>query len=324
VKLPARNVVLLSSEERMWQTLTGHNVDHKLVGPMHFTLLSLISTAGEQGIPQPALVKQSGQDKRSVPQRTDLLAQKGYIEKRPFKMKGMNTSLCTLRRFVKEQDIVAPKVLDIKTATPKQLFKHIFPPSHPPKIDHLLDVLLELLKDTPEMKVVDLRNSLVCETRLVADNTMLTPFQGTYAHRQETRTTYVTFYRLELLGIMQRIGVTSKSGHSTTLNAVRLLKNPDRVTRERLLNWTVADEDDLLKHGDAFRERTTEMSDPEAEEGEIGAEETAIDQDRDILRPITHWTPEKPLVNVVFDLVQAAGIRGMNTMVGLSNHTAYT
>jgi hypothetical protein len=122
---------------------------------------------------------------------------------------------------------------------------------------------------------------------------------------------------------MQRIGVTSATGLSTTLNAVKLLKIPDRVIRERFLNWTVADEDELLKNGDEFRQRDTDMSDPEPEEGENAMEETGMGAN-DELRAMTHWTPEKPLVNLVYDLVHAAGIRGMNTMVGLFRYRDFT
>lgn len=106
---PARNEldnfwhgsVIRVTEDRMWRALAGHGVDLKRVRESEFTLLSLIGAAGPNGIRQPDLTALSGQDKRSLPHRTDELHRKGYIEKKSLKLKGHPTSLCTLRRWVK-------------------------------------------------------------------------------------------------------------------------------------------------------------------------------------------------------------------------------
>lgn len=93
--------VIRTTEDRMWRALAGHGVDLKRVRESEFTLLSLIGAAGPRGIRQPDLTALSGQDKRSLPHRTDELHRKGYIEKKSLKLKGHPTSLCTLRRWVK-------------------------------------------------------------------------------------------------------------------------------------------------------------------------------------------------------------------------------
>lgn len=74
---------LFASQNRIWQALTGHGMDFKKVPVMEFALLSIIAANGENGITQPDLAHFSGQDKRSVPHRTDELARKGYIVKNP-------------------------------------------------------------------------------------------------------------------------------------------------------------------------------------------------------------------------------------------------
>lgn len=89
---------LFVTEERMWQSVAGHAKDHKLVPPFHFTLMCIIAAAGSSGLSQPALIAKSGQDKRSVPKRTDYLAEKGYIEKRPIYIKGAKSSLLTHKK----------------------------------------------------------------------------------------------------------------------------------------------------------------------------------------------------------------------------------
>lgn len=76
-------------------------MDLKKVSSMQFMLLTIIAAHGSQGILQPDLVKLSGQDKRSVPHRTDELAKAGYIEKKPVSTVKMRTSLIIHKKFVK-------------------------------------------------------------------------------------------------------------------------------------------------------------------------------------------------------------------------------
>ncbi|PWY90277.1 hypothetical protein BO94DRAFT_514039 [Aspergillus sclerotioniger CBS 115572] len=93
------------SEERTWLAVTGHGPDETKVFPTEFALLSIIASRKHKGIAQTELVKVSGQDKRSVPKRTDLLQKKGYIEKRAIQVKSTRTSLCTLRKFLSPEHL---------------------------------------------------------------------------------------------------------------------------------------------------------------------------------------------------------------------------
>jgi hypothetical protein len=67
-------------------------------------LLSQIAAAGKDGIFQGELVRVTGQDKRSVPKRTDGLRDKGYIIKEIVYRKGMKTSRLTLRKRVADEE----------------------------------------------------------------------------------------------------------------------------------------------------------------------------------------------------------------------------
>jgi len=155
------DAILLASEDRQWQALAGHGVDYSLIRPLEFSLLSIISAAGSQGISQPELVKQSGQDKRSLPHRTDILANRGYIEKKSYKMKGANTSLCTLKKFVRPAEQKPFNVKDVMTAVPEDLFNYVFPPSAAPVPERMFDVLVQLLKFPAPRKLTWLRERLV-------------------------------------------------------------------------------------------------------------------------------------------------------------------
>ena len=105
---PKPSFRIFTSQERMWQAVTGHGVDPKRVPAMEFQVLSTIAAAGPPGITQPDIVKNVGQDKRSVPKRTDKLAENGYIIKKVVYLKGQKTSLCTHIRFVRSKERTTP------------------------------------------------------------------------------------------------------------------------------------------------------------------------------------------------------------------------
>lgn len=98
-KLPPIRPRLFVTEVTVWKTLTGHGIDFKRVPLMEWRLVVHIGSMKEEGIVQPDLVKATGQDKRSVPRRTDFLNNKGYIVKRTHMIRGMKTSKLWLTRF---------------------------------------------------------------------------------------------------------------------------------------------------------------------------------------------------------------------------------
>lgn len=87
------------NEERIYRAICGHPPDPRKVVPLEFDLLSHIAAARSQGILQGELVRATGQDKRSVPKRTDVLHKKGYIVKETVYRKGTRTSRLTLKKF---------------------------------------------------------------------------------------------------------------------------------------------------------------------------------------------------------------------------------
>ena len=87
------------SEELIYRSICGHAPDRSKVFQSEYALLSRIAAARGDGILQGDLGRLTGQDKRSVPKRTDALQAKGYIVKQPIHVKGVNTSLLILRRY---------------------------------------------------------------------------------------------------------------------------------------------------------------------------------------------------------------------------------
>jgi hypothetical protein len=112
---PSANITaprLYASQSRVWQALTGHGIDLKKVPSMEFVLLSLIAARGSAGITQPELINISGQDKRSVPHRTDELARKNYISKISVQSNKMRTSLCIHTKFVSQNTFIESSAVE--------------------------------------------------------------------------------------------------------------------------------------------------------------------------------------------------------------------
>ncbi|KAG5955633.1 hypothetical protein E4U58_006985 [Claviceps cyperi] len=97
IESSATNVFV--SEDTMWELITGHTVNYKRVPGLEWHLLLGIASTKSQGILQGDLGRLVGQDKRSVPKRTDSLLKKGYIVKRTTLVRGTKTSKLWLKFF---------------------------------------------------------------------------------------------------------------------------------------------------------------------------------------------------------------------------------
>ncbi len=121
---------LYTSESRMWHALTGHGPDLHKVKPLDFDCLAIIARFGSQGILQHDLTRLSGQDKRSLPSRTDRLHEGGYIVKEQIAVregspsKLLHTSRCVLKhlaQFESDQTLKPyPTQADPKSAKKKK------------------------------------------------------------------------------------------------------------------------------------------------------------------------------------------------------------
>lgn len=87
------------TEDRIYQAICGHPRDDKRVFRSEYGLLLVIAAARSDGILQGELGRVAGQDKRSVPKRTDVLHTKGYVIKEATILRGFKSSRLTLRRF---------------------------------------------------------------------------------------------------------------------------------------------------------------------------------------------------------------------------------
>ncbi|KAK2029437.1 hypothetical protein LX32DRAFT_617227 [Colletotrichum zoysiae] len=97
--LPRKRPRIYVAEDRMWEAIAGHAPDYRRVPRLEWMALVGIASTKKQGILQGDLGRLVGQDKRSLPKRTDALADKGYISKRTTLVRGTKTSKMWLTRF---------------------------------------------------------------------------------------------------------------------------------------------------------------------------------------------------------------------------------
>lgn len=122
--------------------------------------------------------------------------------------------------------------------------------------------------------------------------------------------------RLELLGLVQRIGGPSETSRNIVMYAFKLLKAPDETVRHSFITFKPLDYDRLQEQQEGIVREDDEFEDPEADDQEdLNNPETDDAQPERSTRWLTQWTPDRPLLNVVFDLVESAGPSGMSTMV---------
>lgn len=147
-----------TSEARMWQAIAGHAPDTRRIPKMYFECLAIITSRKTRGILQLELTRVSGQDKKSVPKRTDVLAENGYIEKRAVVNRGSKTSMLFATRFAPQSRSIpqSSKSGGTSTAGGGQQGDDKILDYQP-----VFEKVLELLKESNIMALVDLRRKLV-------------------------------------------------------------------------------------------------------------------------------------------------------------------
>lgn len=121
--------------------------------------------------------------------------------------------------------------------------------------------------------------------------------------------------RLELLGLVQRIGGPSETRENIVMYAFKLLKAPDATIRHSFITMKPLDYERLEEQQEGLAHGDVDLEDPEAGFGDTNTAELDDVEPEPSTRWLSQWTPDKPLLNIVFDLVDSAGPAGMSTMV---------
>ena len=274
------------AEDRMWQAICGHPKDLTKVFEMEFGLLSVIATHRENGIVQIDLIRQSGQDKRSVPKRTDALQRKGYIEKRQVFVRGNRTSRLILSAFSSPNP---NKVVTKPTAT-------VDCPTTDEKetvaidVDNLVRDIFAILREKTIVTQSDLR------TRLRLNTT------------NQPRILVKAVRKLEVIGCLKRVMAASDTANreDALFMSVKYVRDPTQ--------------EDLRAFRSALRNLSGhpvgEEQDAEDERGDApGVEDGTQLQEIDRIEP--SWNPDRVFVNMLQDVIHRKGFQGCSIKVSL-------
>ncbi|RAL14887.1 putative TFIIIC transcription initiation factor complex subunits Tfc3 [Aspergillus homomorphus CBS 101889] len=286
------------SRERTWLAITGHEPDETKVLPTEFALLSIIASRKHKGIVQTDLVKASGQDKRSVPKRTDALHQKGYIEKRAIQIKAARTSLCTLRRFL--------------TSEPAQQ-----PDQHSAEADRTR--MIDFNKFTGELF------DILREYKLISRNDLKSKLG--FADHWRWRILSRALRKFERIGVLKRVKALSQYAHTLKKfhPCVLLIREPTDKDIELFHEFSRG----ILSNLE--QEDNVELDDELDQEGPTAAPQAAPNtalvkreqEVEDAGRILPSWNPDRNIHNLIFETIDNAGTEGVTNQGIIRNCFGY-
>ncbi|OCT44409.1 hypothetical protein CLCR_05336 [Cladophialophora carrionii] len=261
-------------EERLYQAICGHAPDPRRVPPLEFELLTYITATRSDGILQGELIRLSGQDKRSVPKRTDALHSKGYITKEVVFYRGNRTSRLTLKKFAK-----SPAVDADLSQRPGTMLRHV--------VRRIFDILTS--------------HTLLPQTRLAEELNLQSSAKSAVLQK--------IIRRLEKLKLVKRVrtavGPSATSGDLQ--HFVQLLRHagPEDVenfdTEHLSLDQTL---EELATGADLECLPYTNLAaSPAAAEGEESLQPPPKS---------AAWNPDRLMSNVLVEAVQSAGRHGLS------------
>ncbi|GKZ28345.1 RNA polymerase III transcription initiation factor complex subunit [Aspergillus brasiliensis] len=279
------------SKERTWLAVTGHGPDETKVFPTEFALLSIIASRKHNGIAQTELVKLSGQDKRSVPKRTDVLQQKGYIEKRAIQVKSTRTSLCTLRKFLTPEHAPVDKETGQDTDATRQ--------EHMIDFKEFLDQLFQILQEYQIISRNDLKQKL--------------GFEDHWRWRILSR----ALRKFERIGVLKRVRALSQ--YADTLKkfhpCVMLIREPTERDFELFNEFSrgilsnLEQEDNVDIEDDMGQDGTSQSPLQADSNGTVGlVKREAVEEAGRIL---PSWSPDRNIHNQIFETVDQTGTDGI-------------
>ncbi|KAI1092330.1 hypothetical protein F5B19DRAFT_454970 [Rostrohypoxylon terebratum] len=316
------------SEERQWNTLAGHGPDNKRIPLFEWKALVDIASSRENGILQGDLVRLTGQDKRSLPTRTDALARKGYIIKQSIILRGCRSSKLWLAKFSESAKQGRDGLnFDKVDLTKETLTKDLAPVPfsvcwNGERLDYIAiaQAFNAVLKAWGIMRYCDMRTKLdakgVPQMRALAKTS-----------RWFTNIGAATF-----------VAARFANGQRLFKDCVKFIREPTaeewRVFRTTPSAHIKAPSARLGKRGQASRARYNKSKG--AQPGPHSQAKTRrIPKNEQPPEPASHelipslWSPYEPMVNTAFKIIERAGTNGSsNAKVGRStlghNYRKYT
>lgn len=281
-------VRIFVSKERTWLAITGHEPDETKVMPLELVLLSVIASRKSEGIVQPELVRLSGQDKRSVPTRTDKLHAKGYIEKRPVQIRGSRTSLCTLKRFLH------PTANERDKQTQEQ---------------SNATVIIDF--DAFNNKLFGILRKFQIVTR--NDLKRLLEFEDHWHWRVLSR----AIRKYERIGVLKRVRAMSQ--YDKLHPCIKLQREPTETDLKKFheFKFDVLDNNRAKDLGEIDQDEL-DIIDKREFDADEGALDLIQEHVEDVGRIVPSWNPQRHIHNQMFDIIDRTGTSGMANQARLT------
>ncbi|KAI0460006.1 hypothetical protein F5B21DRAFT_205519 [Xylaria acuta] len=307
---PAARPRLFVSEERQWRTITGHGPDLKRVPLFEWRALVDVASVKEKGILQGDLVRLTGQDKRSLPTRTDALARKGYIIKQPIVLRGGKSSKLWLAQFSEyakehqEREGLDYDKLDLSKAA---LTSDLHPVPFCDKwngetIDYLAlaQAFVAIVKAWVLIRYCDARAKLGVEERV-----------------RQMRALAKTCRWLTNIGALSFVGAKFAGSNRLFKDCVKFIRDPSPAEwshfRATPKTRMVVPSGRIGKRGEASR--AVHASQLGGSRGKATGKKPQATKSRSdptsyasIIPP--PWQPQKPVPNTAFEIVKRAGSKG--------------
>lgn len=308
-KLPKIRPRLFVGEETVWKTLTGHGIDYKRVPNLEWKCLIVIGSSKENGIIQGDLVRATGQDKRSVPKRTDFLAQKGYIAKRTHMVRGTKTSKLWLTRFAPALPVPS-NPLGNKNLSRSSLTKDVNPvPWHDQwtgkdstgrdQISYVAlgQTIIAIIKAWGTLRISDLKAKL-----------------GILGMKWHMKVMSRFLRRFNKLGNLTYVAATFVGERHVFKDCIRFTRDPTEEDWRKLLATGKKSSGKTRDGKPGGKSRSKKLKGrPPKKPANHAKPIVRILKKKDRARPrpiVTGWVPEKPLANTLADYVLTGGTRG--------------
>lgn len=283
---------LCTGEDRVWYAIAGHGIDYKRIPFLEFQALSVIAAQGTKGVLQPDVTRLTGQDKRSLPKRTDNLAKNGYIVKTTVIARGTKTSLLKLKKFAGDsalpEDEGAPGTAIIQ-------------------YNLWFDEMMRLLRENGNiMAFEDIRIGL-----------------GINKKRFETRALHRCVRRLAKVGSLRKVTARVEAPASQpdadmkSVRSLQLLRDPTEIDRVAFMrsDWQRSKLLDSAQIAQFAAMGGAEDDDDDLEEAEAiaGFDGEGEDVRRILNRSPPLWNPDLPFPNFLYNRIKESGIAGTSS-----------
>ena len=284
---------LCTGEDRVWYAIAGHGIDYKRIPPLEFQALSVIAAHGTKGVLQPDVTKLTGQDKRSLPKRTDNLSKNGYIIKTNVIARGTKTSLLKLKKFAGGNEM--PE--DEGSAPGSVIIQY----------NLWFDEVMRMLKENDNiMAFEDIRIGL-----------------GINGKRFETRALHRCVRRLANVGCLRKLTARVEAPASQpdadmkSVRSLHLVREPTEIDRIAFMrsDWQRSKNINPALVAQFAESGAIDEDEDDAEEAEAIAQIDGVagNPKRYLHRSPPLWEPDVPFPNFMYNRVHAAGIAGTSS-----------